>query len=1155
MVAMQMVAMRKSKAAWVFSGLVAALVVAAVAAVWPAAALAAAGPHIFQRPALSKDLIAFGYAGDLWTVPRAGGRATRLTTGVGIETSPVFSPDGQTIAFTGEYDGNTDVFTIPVAGGVPFRVTYHPATDAVVGWSADGKEILFRSDRDAVSRYTQLYTVPARGGIAKTLPLPMAYQGQFSPEGNQIAYSPLGPAFGFNYTAYVAWGNYHGGRASTIWITTLKGLDSAEIPHETASDLDPVWAAGAIYFLSGRAGPMTIFKYDPAAKTVTRALDNAGADIRTLAGEGGTLVYDQLGEIYLYDTASGQSRAVQIETDADLPEVRPRIESVADEIEHVTISPTGVRAAVEAHGEILTVAAKQGPTRDITNTPGAMEREPAWSPDGQSIAYFSDASGLYELDVAPQTGNDLAGAAAVKKFPLAKEPAYYFDPKWSPDSKRIVFHDNRLKIWVLDTTTGKLDLVNGENIYGGFSNESYEFAWSPDSKWIAYEQSMANHLHAIFLYSVETGKSTQVTSEMADADNPAFDREGKYLYFTASTNAGATSDGLDMTSDLYQVTSNVYAAVLASAEASPIAPELGDEKTASEKKADEKKSDDKPSDAKKDDAKAAGKDSDEKSAADKGGADKPAAPPKPVKVDLDGIQNRIVALPLPASVYVGLETGLKGSLYFLERSLSGRLAERGATLSRWTQEERKTEKLAEDVASFQISADGKKMLLAIQKGGPEEEGPGGSGSPQWVIVPADAPVKPGDGALNFSDLKVRVDPKAEWAQMYHEVWRIERAFFYDPHFHGTDTVADEKRLEPYVAAIASRADLNSIFQEMLGAFSVGHLRGTGGKIPAAKKVPGGLLGADYAIDNNRYCLKKIYTGGEFNPQIKAPLAQPGLNLKPGDCILAINGQELTAAVDIQQPLEGTSGLVTSLRVGNSDGKNARDVEVIPVASEARLRNIDWIEGNQKRVSDLSGGKLGYVYLPDTGEGGFTNFNRYYFAQTQKQGAIIDERFNGGGQVADYFVEVLGRHIESYWSPRYGAIEHTPNAGIYGPKVMIANEFSGSGGDALPWLFKQAKLGPLVGKRTWGGLVGIGPIPVLMDGGHVTSPSVAFFSPKGEWDVENHGVDPDYVVEQDPKAVSEGHDPQLEKAVALAMEELKKEPAKKVERPSYPNYHQ
>jgi tricorn protease len=390
--------------------------------------------------------------------------------------------------------------------------------------------------------------------------------------------------------------------------------------------------------------------------------------------------------------------------------------------------------------------------------------------------------------------------------------------------------------------------------------------------------------------------------------------------------------------------------------------------------------------------------------------------------------------------------------------------------------------------------------------------------------------------------------------MYHEVWRIERAYFYDPNFHGASTIADERRYEPYVASIASRADLNYVFQEMLGAFSVGHLRGSGGAIPRARRVAGGLLGADYVIRNNRYCLAKIYTGGDFNPQVKAPLAQPGLNLNAGDCILAINGMDVTQSTDIQQPLEGTADHAITLRVAPADGGNARDVTVVPTGNEGSLRNIDWIESNRRRVDRLSDGKLAYVYLPNTGAEGFTSFNRYYLAQTQKQGAIIDERFNAGGQVADYIVEVMSRTIEAYWSPRYGNIEHTPNAGIYGPKVMIANEISGSGGDALPWLFKQAKLGTLVGKRTWGGLVGISDIPVLMDGGRVTSPSVAFFSPKGEWDVENHGVDPDVVVEQDPKAVSAGHDPQLEAAVAIALRDLTAHPIAQPVRPPFPDYH-
>ncbi len=690
--------------------------------------------------------------------------------------------------------------------------------------------------------------------------------------------------------------------------------------------------------------------------------------------------------------------------------------------------------------------------------------------------------------------------------------------------------------------------MGDKNVYGGFSNQNFDIAWSPDSKWIAYPRSMPNHLHSIFLYSVDSGQSTQVTSEMGESTEPAFDRDGKYLYFLTSTNAGATSDGLDMTSDLYQVTSNIYALTLAASTASPIAPELEDEKSEAESKAEGK------TEAKKGESdKGDNKDAKESTGDEKTHAAK--APVKPVKIDLEGIQSRIVALPLPATFYESLSAGLKGSIYFVERPVSGRFGDRGGSLSRWNPEDRKTEKLAEHVVGFELSASGEKMLLALSHAGSEEEmGPGGGGPPSWVIVPSTAPVKPGDGSLSFAELKMKVVPHQEWAQMYHEVWRIERAFFYDPNFHGTDTVAEERHFEPYVDSIASRADLNYIFQEMLSAFSVGHLRGTGGEIPEAKKVPGGLLGADYEIKDNHYCIAKIYTGGVFNPRDKAPLAQPGLNVQTGDCILDINGQEITAEGDIQQPLEGTAGHVVSLRIGAADGKNARDISVIPIASEAALRNIDWIEANQKIVDKLSDGKLAYVYLPDTGGGGFTNFNRYYFAQTEKQGAVIDERFNAGGQVADYFVEVLGRHIESYWAPRYGTIEHTPNAAVYGPKVMIANEFSGSGGDALPWLFKQAKLGPLVGKRTWGGLVGISEIPVLMDGGHVTSPSVAFFSPKGEWDVENHGVDPDYVVEQDPKAVSEGHDPQLEKAVSLALDQLAKHPQVEVQRPAYPNYH-
>ena len=674
-----------------------------------AAAQAAEKSHLFQAPALSRESIAFGYAGDLWTVGRDGGRATRLTNGVGLESTPVFSPDGHNIAFTGEYDGDTDVFTIPAGGGIPHRVTYHPAADVAVAWTPDGKQIVFRSNREAASRYTQLYSVAAAGGIATRLPLPMAYQGGYSPDSSHIAYAPLAPAFGFDFTSFVSWGNYTGGRAGTIWITSLPGLESVEIPHERASDFAPVYVASQIYFLSGRSGHIGIFRYDPASKQVSEVLHNDGADLRSLSGEGNTLAYDQLGEIHLFDIAAGTQHRVAIEIDADLPEVRTTIKNVSAEIDHVSISPTGVRAAIEAHGEILTVPVKPGPVRNITGTTGVMERSPAWSPDGQSIAYFSDESGLYALHVVSQFGAVQANGT-VKKFSLGAEPAYYFAPQWSPDSKRIAFHDNRLGIYILDTVSGKLSIINGKDAYGGFSEESYDIAWSGDSKWIAYPRSMPNHLHSLFLYSVDSGKSTPLTDPMADSRLPAFDRGGKYLFFTASTNAGATSDGLDMTSDLYQVRSNIYAIVLAANQPSPVAPELDDEK-GPQKAARPHDSDENsrtppaPLTATKRGKQPAPAPAAAPSVTTEPGAAAPAEPiapipavkVAPVRVDLKDIAMRTVALPLPTAAYVGLSAGTHGSLYFLVRSDTGLTASADATLSRWMLDDRKTEKLAERI--------------------------------------------------------------------------------------------------------------------------------------------------------------------------------------------------------------------------------------------------------------------------------------------------------------------------------------------------------------------------------------------------------------------------------------------------------------------------
>ena len=1137
-----------------FPGLAAAVAALAAGAAFAQPAPSESPPRLLQRPAISRDLIAFSYAGDIWTVPRAGGRATRLTTGVGIESAPIFSPDGSTIAFTGEYDGDIDVFTVPASGGIPHRVTWHPGADSAVAWSPDGKRLVFRSAREANSRYTQLFSTPVDGGPATPLPLPMAYSGALSPDGGSIAYNPLAPAFGFDFTNFVAWGNYHGGRAGTIWITTLPGLASTQIPHEAAADFSPVWLGGKVYFLSGRRGRIGVFSYDPASRAVAEVYHNdADADIRSLSTDGRSLIFDRLGELYTLEPG-GAPRRVSVEVVGDMPDVRPRILNVADEVQAVSLSPTGVRVAIEAHGEILTAPVKHGPIRDLTNTPGVMEREPAWSPDGQKVAYFSDESGAYALHVAGQTGARDSGPTPIRKYSLGPAPAYYFHPTWSPDSTKIAFYDNRLHSYVLDLATGVVKTVGEPDTFGGFAADQHAVAWSPDSKWLVYPHSTPSHMHVLMLWSAATGASTQLTDALADAHDPAFDRNGKYLYFLASNNSGAAAYGLDMTSDLYNPTSSIYALALARDVASPLSPLSDDEKTLAEAQ-DKARS--------MADATPAGVAGEAKAAA-KAAPRAPARPTAPTLtaidiagLSVDAVARRIVALPPPPADYRDLATGKPGALYVLRGPGAGDPDAEGpppGTLLRWNLDERKAETLAEHVARYAISADGEKMLLAQRSGASAPGGPPPKSS--YRVVPADKPVKAGDedGAVDLSGLEVRVDPPAEWAQMFHEVWRIERAYFYDPAFHGFDTVAEEKRIAPLLAGVQSRADLNYVFQEMLTGFSVGHLRGFGGAIPSAPKVKGGLLGADYKLSGGHWCISKIYTGGSWSPQVKAPLAQPGLDIAVGDCILEINGAPVTAAMDIQQPLEGTAGHAVVLSVAPAGGGAAHDVTVVPVASETALRNLDWIEGNRRKVAALSGGKLAYVYLPDTGAGGFTAFNREYFAQTDRQGAVIDERFNAGGQVADYIVEVLGRKISSYWQPRYGAIEHSTAAGIYGPKVMIANEQSGSGGDALPWLFRYNQLGPLVGKRTWGGLVGIGPTPVLMDGGEVTSPSVGFFSPKGEWDVENHGVAPDIAVEQDPKAVAEGHDPQLEAAVAVAMEALAKSPPPAPpSRPPFPVY--
>ena len=1108
-------------------------------------------PLLLRFPSVSKTQIVFTYGNDLWIVPREGGEARHLTSGVGQEVLPSFSPDGSTIAFTGEYDGNRDVYTIPATGGVPRRVTYHPAEEYVAGWTPDGKSILFNSAGNSFMHFEdQLYTVPATGGFPTQLPIPIGEAASFSPDGTHIAYVPH-PKW------QSAWKRYHGGQTTPIWILNLKDSTVEKIPRENSNDDFPMWVGDTIYFLSDRNGPVSLFAYDTKTKQVSEALHSDGLDFKNASAGPDAIAIEQFGAIKLYDLNTHQAKNVPIRITGDIEAVRPHFAKVEPKrIVNFNISPTGARAVFEAWGEIWTVPTDKGDIRDITRSPAVADRDPAWSPDGKSIAYFSDESGEYDLAIRDQNG-----FGTVRHISLGNPPSFFYTPTWSPDSKKIAFSDKRLQLWYVDLSTSTPKLVDTD-YFGGFGATQMQQTWSPDSKWIAYVRQLPSGLHAVYVYSVEQGKTTQITDGMSDTLYPAWDKNGKYLYFTASTDVALTTAGLDMTSQEHRVSRAVYVAVLSKDEKSPLAPESDEEKPKDEKKADSDK--DKDQDKSKDQAKEdkgkkiTSKAADKSANATKDDKDKDKdkdkkEEPVVVKLDLDGIGQRILSLPIPAKNYLNVQAGKTGMLFLAEGPqviTEDDFPNIGQTIQKFDLSKRKVDKLMDDVNDFVMSFDGEKILY--RKGdtwataSPDDAGGGGGG----------ASPKPGFGPLKLDGWQVYVEPRAMWKQIYNETWRIERDFFYDPHYHGLDIEKAKKKYAPYLDNIASRAELTYLFEECLGEMTVGHMFVGGGEAPEPKKLKVGLLGADYSLENNRYRIAKVYNGENWNPGNQAPLTQPGVNVKAGEYILAVNGRDLHASDNIYSFFEETAGKQVLLKVGaNPDGKDSREVTVVPVESEENLRHLAWIESNRRHVDEATGGRVAYVHVPNTAGAGYTSFNRYFYSQVGKDGAIIDERFNEGGQLADYIIDHLKRPLLSKVVTREGHDWSSPSEAIYGPKVMIINEMSGSGGDALPWYFRKSAVGPLVGKRTWGGLVGIGGYPELIDGGRVTAPRAAIYGLNGDWEVENHGVPPDVEVELDPAAWRQGHDAQLDKAIEVELQLLKEHPLPEIKRPQYPNYHE
>ena len=1102
---------------------------------------------LLHRPSIGASEIVFTYGDDLWSGPRDGGPAHPLTTGPGTKTDPFISPNGKWIAYSGTYDGNTDVYVMPAGGGVPRRLTFHPGADNVMGWTPDSSAVLFRSGRMSYSRAQRLFTVALTGGFPNEVPLPEGEMGSFSPDGKHLAYVPF-----WNWGPTTAWKRYRGGTTARIWIARLSDSKVEEIPRNNSNDFDPMWLGEKIYFLSDRSGAVSLFVYDTRSKKIDPVISGATSDIKWASAAPDMIVYEQLGSLHKLDLRTMKDAELKFAVAGDLPSLRPHFEKVGQYISNYAISPSGVRAAFEAHGEILTVPAEHGDIRNLTNTSNAAERDPAWSPDGRWIAYFSDESGEYELHLRSQDGTQL------KKLSLGDPPSFFYEPIWSPDSKKITYTDKRLNVWYVDLANGKL--VKVDTNYYESPQHSLDPSWSPDSRWITYTKQLPSHIRAVFVYSLETGKASQVTDGMSDARFAVFDRNGKYLYFTASTNAGPTTGWLDLSSLARPVTRSVYVVVLRKDLPSPLSPLSDEEKAEVEAKSD------KPMDI----LSASGEQdtpqqqaNQEKVSAAGNEPEKKKPEPISVKIDLEDIGQRILSLPIPARNYAGLVSGAVGTLFATEVSvLPGFVGgSPGGTVYRFELEPRRVQPILSGVSAFTVSADGKKMLYRQGQGQ----------AARWLIGSVPPPTRPGEPPaaadapqaprvsglpLKTDEIQVQVDPKAEWAQEYREVWRIERDFFYDPNLHGVNWRESEKYYQPFLNVAASRSDLHQIFIDMLGEFSTGHMRASMPPPLESSQPRTGLLGADYSIENGRYRFQKVYFGENWNPELRAPLTEPGVNVKTGDYLLEVNGRELKGTDNLFSFFLATAGKSVSLKVGpDPTGKGARTISVVPIDNETALRNRAWIDGNRRKVDELSNGRLAYVYLPDTSVGGWTNFNRYYYAQVGREGAVIDERFNGGGSAADYIIDNLRRPLMNKWMTREGADFNTPVGSIYGAKVMIINQYAGSGGDALPWYFRHEKLGKLVGTRTWGGLVGIYDYPPLIDGGSVTAPRVAFYNLNSEWDVENNGVPPDVDVPFDPAAWRQGHDPQLEKAVEVALGELKASPMKGVERPAFPNYHQ
>lgn len=1054
--------------------------------------------RLLRFPDVHGDTVVFSYAGDLYTVPAAGGTAVRLTSHQGIERFPKFSPDGRWIAFTGQYDGSNQVFVIPATGGMPKQLTWYPnmqmsdrnGVDGMVyDWTPDGKKVFFYTMRDALGIAVgqgRIYTVDVNGGLPTPLPMPESGAASFSPDGTKVAYNPI-------MRDFRTWKRYKGGRAQDIYLFDLKSYAWEKITDWVGTDNFPMWRGNNIWFTSDRepSGRLNLWKYDLTTKQFSQITRFSEFDVKTPSIGGDTIVFECGGYLYLQPLAGGEARKITVHLPGDTPLAMKSLASFAPNVDYLGLSPGGSRAVFTARGEVFTLPAKDGNTRNLTNTPGIREKFATWSPDGKWIAYLSDRSGEDEIYLRAQDGSGEETRLTTDGDRIR------FAPVWSPDSKKIAWSDKSLRLYWLDIEAKKPVLVDTAE-----AGDITDYAWSPDSRWIAYSKpKLYTNFRAIHLYSLENAKSTKVSGDMNIDVAPEFDPEGKYLYFLSFRDYNTTFDFAE-TNAVLNPGIRPYLVTLATATPHPFAPKSDEVKIAEEKK------EGKPAEEPKKDGKT---------------EDKKDAGPAPITVDLAGIGERVVGFPLPPGGYGGIAAA-KGMILYT----------RGGDLYVYDMKERKeTQKLA-GILGFGMSPDHGHLIYSAP------------GSRFGIVAATPAPAKVGDGALDLSQLEGWKDPRAEWVNGYKEAWRRYRDFFYDPDMHGVDWKKLGDRYAALLPHVAHGADFAYLLGELVGELNIGHSYITGGDQPVLPYPGAGLLGAQFAADSSGYYrITRIYRGENWHEGIRSPLTEVGTDVKEGDLLIAIDGVEVKTTENPYRHLFNKADRAVTLMVNDKPTREgARAVTVRPVANEAPLRYWDWVRSRREYVEKASGGRLAYVHIPNMFPDGLSAFFKYYFAQIDKEGLVVDIRYNAGGFISQIVLERLRRVMIGMGYARNYGISTYPDTVFVGPMVAITNAHAASDGDIFGYFFKEYKLGKLIGTRSWGGVVGIRGFPPLINGTDVSVPEFSTYSRDSQWIIEGHGVDPDIVVENPPADVIAGRDPQLDKAVQVLLEEIKANPKKR-----------